>query len=144
MILSFSTVSRGQSINEYNVIKPFQAKEIYNVQDSWSTVAVISVLFPFNPVFMLEDKRFYAGITKEFSFGKFPFGRIAAEYSLIFRETHLNHLRFSYNYDIPLSRGDIAAVLLSVGGGYFTDFLSTGSFLSHHLTFSFPLMMILG
>ncbi len=77
---------------------------------------------------LVENEKVYAGVTKEFSVGRFPYGRVAAEYSLIFRETKINQLRFSYNYDIPLSAGDIAAFMLSVGGGYFTDFDKTGYF----------------
>ena len=85
-------------------------------------------MFPINPILLLEDKKFYVGITKEFSFGIFPYGRIAAEYSLIFRNTRLNQLRFSYNFDIPVEAGDLAAFFLTVGAGYFTDFYKEGYF----------------
>ncbi len=90
-------------------------------------LTTLALLFPINPIFMLEGKRFYAGITKEFSIGIVNYGRVAAEYSLIFRETKLNQLRFSYNYDFPLEV-DIAAILLTFGAGFFTDFYKQGYF----------------
>lgn len=95
---------------------------------SFNTAKTLALLFPFNPIFLIENKKFYAGITKEVSIGKFPFGRIASEYSLIFRKTHLNQLRFSYNFDIPLETSDFAVFMLSLGGGYFTDFSKEGYF----------------
>lgn len=95
---------------------------------SFNTAKTLTLLFPFNPIFLIENKKFYAGITKEVSIGKFPFGRLASEYSLIFRKTHLNQLRFSYNFDIPLETSDFAVFMLSIGGGYFTDFSKEGYF----------------
>lgn len=91
-------------------------------------LSVFALLFPLNPILLIENEKFYVGITKEFSVGKFPFGRAAVEYSLIFRETHVNQLRLSYNFDIPLVSGDFAAIMLSAGGGYFTDFDKKGYF----------------
>lgn len=95
---------------------------------SYNSAKTLAILFPFNPIFLIENKKFYAGITKEISVGKFPFGRLAAEYSLIFRKTHLNQLRFSYNLDIPLESSDLVVLMLSVGCGYFTDFSKEGYF----------------
>lgn len=89
---------------------------------------VALAVFPLNPILMIEGKKFYAGITKEIALGFFPYGRVATEYSLIFRETRVNHLRFSYNYDFPIEVGDFAAFMISVGGGYFTDFNKQGYF----------------
>ncbi len=105
-----------------------------NPKDRSSTLAAESIgevalaLFPLNPILMIEGDKFYAGITKEVSFGSYPYGRIAAEYSLIFRETRVNHLRFSYNYDIAIEARDFAAFFLTLGGGYFTDFNKEGYF----------------
>lgn len=96
------------------------------------------ILFPFNPILLTEDKKFYAGFTKEISYSKFPYGRIALEYSLIVRETKLNHLRASYNFDIPLETGDFFAFLISVGGGYFTDFDKEGYFPQASLSLLLP------
>ena len=47
---------------------------------------------------------------------------------MIFRQTDLNQLRFSYNFDIPLVAQDFAVVFLTLGGGYFTDFRKYGYF----------------
>jgi len=96
-------------------------------------------LFPLNPILLVDNKKFYVGITKEVSFGFYPVGRISAEYSLIFRETHLNHLRFSYNYDFLIETGDFAALFLSAGGGYFTDFDKSGYFPQTSLGILFPI-----
>ena len=104
---------------------------------SFSEIAL--VLFPFNPILMIDNDKFYAGITKEISLGFIPYGRISAEYSLVFRETHLNQLRFSYNYDFLLEAGDFAAFLLTAGGGYFTDFDKTGYFPQASLAILFPI-----
>ncbi|MBL8007221.1 MAG: hypothetical protein JNJ56_06790 [Ignavibacteria bacterium] len=101
-------------------------------------IETLLIVFPLNPVFQLQDKRFYAGITKEISFGFYPYGRIAAEYSLIFRKTRLNQLRASYNLDLPLESGDFYAFLLSVGAGYFTDFTDEGFFPQASLNLFLP------
>lgn len=97
-----------------------------NATESFLQTAVL--FSPINPIFLIENKKFYVGLTKEFSIWAFPYGRLATEYSFIFRETRLNHLRVSYNFDIPVEAGDIAAFLLSFGGGYFTDFDKSGYF----------------
>ena len=96
-------------------------------------------LFPLNPILLIENKKFYVGITKEISFGFFPYGRIAAEYSLIFRETRVNHVRFSYDYDFPIEVSDFAAIMITAGGGYFTDFNKFGYFPQISFAILFPL-----
>ena len=111
---------------------------------SFNTAKTIALLFPFNPIFLIENKKFYVGITKEISLGKFPYGRLAAEYSLIFRETHLNQLRFSYNFDIPLETSDFAVFMLSLGGGYFTDFSKEGYFPQASLNLIIPFDNVIG
>jgi len=111
---------------------------------SFNTAKTIALLFPFNPIFLIENKKFYVGITKEISLGKFPYGRLAAEYSLIFRETHLNQLRFSYNFDIPLETSDFAIFMLSLGGGYFTDFSKEGYFPQASLNLIIPFDDVIG
>ena len=124
LFLMFAELSAAQ------IIPPLSM----NPKDKSSTLAAESfgevalALFPLNPILMIEGDKFYAGLTKEVSFGYFPYGRVAAEYSLIFRETRVNHLRFSYNYDIVLEAGDFAAFFLTLGGGYFTDFKKEGYF----------------
>lgn len=103
-------------------------KDISKKNSSFKSYEVAFMLFPFNPILLIENKKFYVGITKEISLGFFPYGRAAFEYSLIFRETHLNQIRVSYNFDFPVETGDFAAFLLTVGGGYFTDFSKEGYF----------------
>jgi len=111
---------------------------------SFYTAKTLALLFPLNPIFLIENKKFYVGITKEISLGKFPYGRLAAEYSLIFRETHLNQLRFSYNFDIPLETSDFAVFMLSLGGGYFTDFSKEGYFPQASLNLIIPFDNVIG
>jgi hypothetical protein len=81
-----------------------------------------------NPMLVIEDKKPYFGLTKEMSFGYYPYGRIALEYSYIFREKNTSHLRASYNYDFILEGGDFAAFNLTPGVGYFTDTKNKGIF----------------
>lgn len=112
-------------------------KQIVTESLSFSEVAL--ALFPLNPILMIDNGKFYAGITKEISLGFIPYGRISAEYSLVFREKYLNQLRFSYNYDFVIEAGDFAAVLLTAGGGYFTDFNKDGYFPQTSLAILFPI-----
>ncbi len=121
-------------LSEFNL--KFHSKE--NTAMSSGLLKAGLIVFPFNPIVLIEDKKFYAGFTKEISYGKFPYGRIALEYSLIIRETRLNHLRASYNFDIPLETGDFFAFLISVGGGYFTDFDKEGYFPQASLSLLLP------
>ncbi len=81
-----------------------------------------------NPMIVFEDKKVFFGLTKEITFGKFPYGRISFEYSYIFRSYNTSHLRFSYNYDIILEAGDFVAFTASPGLGYFTDTRNKGWF----------------
>lgn len=119
----------GQSNNiKLNFKSESNYQNPFTQQASDIGLSVFALLFPLNPILLIENEKFYVGITKEFSFGKFPFGRAAVEYSLIFRETHVNQLRLSYNFDIPLVSGDFAAIMFSAGGGYFTDFDKKGYF----------------
>jgi hypothetical protein len=86
------------------------------------------LLFPFNPMLVVENQKVYFGLTKEVSFGIARIGNIAAEYSYIFREERKNHLRFSYNYEFLASGSDFAVFLVTFGAGYFTDFNKKGFF----------------
>ena len=81
-----------------------------------------------NPMIVFEDKKVYFGLTKEITFGKFPYGRISFEYSYIFRSYNTSHLRFAYNYDIILEAGDFVAFTATPGAGYFTDTKNKGWF----------------
>lgn len=81
-----------------------------------------------NPMLVIEDKKVYFGLTKEISFGYYPYGRMAFEYSFIARNNNSSHLRTSYNYDFILEAGDFAAFVLTPGAGYFTDTKNKGWF----------------
>lgn len=81
-----------------------------------------------NPMLVIEDKKAHFGLTKEISFGYYPYGRLAIEYSFIFRDYNTSHFRFSYNFDIILEARDIAAFNLTPGVGYFTDSKNKGWF----------------
>lgn len=118
----------AQQDNNSLFLKDKKNVNAFKINTSLNTLGIVSVLFPLNPILLIENKKFYAGITKEFSLIFYPLGRLAAEYSLIFRKTDLNQLRFSYNFDIPIETADFAAFLLSFGGGYFTDFKKYGFF----------------
>lgn len=130
--------------NEFRLEFPKRLNDRSESGFSFNTAKTIALFFPFNPIFLIENKKFYVGITKEISLGKFPYGRLAAEYSLIFRETHLNQLRFSYNFDIPLETSDYAFIMLSLGGGYFTDFSKEGYFPQASLNLIIPFDDIIG
>jgi hypothetical protein len=100
------------------------------------SIGIGAILYVINPIVLYENKRIYAGITKEISigFGKLGEHRIAGEYSLIFAGNISHHIRFSYKYDILLKRGIKPSNMLqgtsvlSVGTGYFTNFDKSGIF----------------
>ena len=99
-------------------------------------IGVAAVFYLVNPILIYEDKRIYAGITKEISIGWGKFGeqRTAFEYSLILGGQIRHFIRFSYKYDFLLQSGIVPSHMLqgtstlSVGGGYFTDFNGSGIF----------------
>lgn len=129
VILICSANLKAQNKKEFQYLKnPVRLGDIERINSTQNVLTTAAILFPFNPIFIFEDKKFYVGLTKEVSIGKLAYGRIAFEYSLIFRETRVNHFRVSYNYDFPVETGDFAAFLFSAGGGYFTDFDKNGYF----------------
>ncbi|MBZ0202004.1 MAG: hypothetical protein K8I03_03200 [Ignavibacteria bacterium] len=97
-----------------------------------------------NPMLVIEDKKVFFGLTKEISIGKFPYGRVAFEYSYIFRSYNTSHFRFSYNYDIILQAGDFAAFIATPGAGYFTDTKNKGWFLHGSFGVILPLGNFVG
>lgn len=94
-----------------------------DIPASWYLAAII------NPMLVIEDKKVYFGLTKEVSAGIFPYGRVAFEYSYIFRSYNTSHFRFSYNYDFILEAGDFVGIIATPGIGYFTDTRNNGWFL---------------
>jgi hypothetical protein len=141
--------------NIYSQINPsisqpisFQDKENTSpITNSFASVSigVAAILYLMNPIVLYEDKRIYAGITKELSvgFGKLGEHRLAFEYSFVFAGNISHHFRFSYKYDIlfkeKLEPSHIlqGTSVLSPGAGYFTNFDKQGFF--PELTFGYSL-----
>lgn len=100
------------------------------------SIGVVSVLYLINPVLIYENKKVYAGITKEVSLGWGKMGehRTAFEYSLILGGQLRHFIRFSYKYDILLDKKIEPSHMLqsvpviSAGAGYFNDFRGGGVF----------------
>ena len=92
-----------------------------------------------NPILVFEDKKIFWGLTKEISFSSLRFGRLAFEYSFLFRTFNKNHLRFSYNYDFMYQQGSTwLYYAISPGAGYFTDTQNKGAFLQLSTGFFVP------
>lgn len=107
-----------------------------NKVDADLHTAIFIFIFLINPELIYENEKVNFGLTKEVSFA-FPvmgandftaLGRLGLEYSYIFRNERNHHLRSSLNVDIPIETNEFTAVMLSIGGGYFTDFKKNGIF----------------
>lgn len=110
--------------NSENIkLKPFKLSSKSGPPTYFYIAAII------NPMLVIEDKKVFFGLTKEVSFGKFPYGRIAFEYSYIFRSYNTSHIRVSYNYDFVLEAGNFVGFIATQGAGYFTDTKNNGWFL---------------
>jgi len=100
------------------------------------SIIAASIFYLINPIILYENKKLFAGITKEISIGFGDFGehRLAGEYSLILGGNVKHYIRFSYKYDILLkdnikpSHMFQGTSVLSLGAGYFTDFNGKGIF----------------
>jgi hypothetical protein len=102
---------------------------IYKKTDVPTHIFALGLLALISPMAVFEDKKVFFALTKEVSIGKFPYGRLAFEYSYVFRSYNKSHFRFSYNYDIILEAGDFFALIATPGAGYFTDTKNKGWFL---------------
>lgn len=102
---------------------------LYKKTDAPVHIYALGLLALISPMAVFEDKKVFFALTKEISIGKFPYGRLAFEYSYVFRNYNKSHFRFSYNYDIVLEAGDFMAVVATPGAGYFTDTKNKGWFL---------------
>jgi hypothetical protein len=108
-------------------------------------IAIGAILYILNPLVIYEDKKIYAGLTKELSmgFGKFGEHRFAFEYSFIFSGNASHQTRLSYKFDLLLKKKiEPSHILqgtgvLSAGAGYFTNFSKQGIF--PELTFGYSL-----
>jgi hypothetical protein len=109
------------------------------------SIGIGSILYLINPIVLYEDSRIYAGLTKELSvgFGKLGEHRAAFEYSFVFTGHISHHIRFSYKYDLLMkdkiepSHTLQGTSVLSIGGGYFTNFTKQGIF--PELTYGYSL-----
>src|SRR5690349_20486213 len=75
--------------SDFTSLKPFKLSSKADAPAYFYLFGII------NPMLVIEDKKVFFGLTKEISFGKFPYGRIAFEYSYIFRSYNTSHLRLS-------------------------------------------------
>lgn len=107
-----------------------------NSSEDFTTAALIFA-WMVNPIIVYEDKHVDIGLTKEVTLFVFPFTRLAAEYSRIFRSSNKDQFRISANLEIPFVVSDYGALSLGVGGGYFTDFKHTGYFPQAGVSFLF-------
>ena len=128
--------------NIYSQSSPYYLRSLKENKGSSSSpftkvsIGFGSILYLINPIILYEDNDIYAGLTKELSvgFGKFGEHRVAFEYSFVFAGKISSHLRFSYKYDFLMkdklepSNNLQSTSVLSVGGGYFTDFSKKGLF----------------
>jgi hypothetical protein len=135
----------GLNLKENSVNHHFQVLNSHSLKHSSSAslpnavyiIGIAAILI--NPMLVLEDKKIFFGLTKEVSIWKYPYGRLAFEYSFIFRPENKNHFRFSYNYDIVLGSGDFIGFLATPGAGYFTDTKNHGWFLQGAFTVLLPI-----
>lgn len=97
-------------------------------------LGVVSFLYLFNPIVLLENDKIAGGLTKELSvgFGKFGEYRTTFEYSFLFRADLKSHLRAGLKYDILLKENIKPSnylqgtPVISVGADYFTDLSHSG------------------
>lgn len=130
-IISLFTLIQSSYSQSNEVFHEIEASELnyYSKTDFtnsfiWGSILVIS------PSLVLEDKKAYFGLSKEFSAGKFPFGRAELDYTYIFRSERTSALHLSYNFDIPMNGNfsQPSLFMISPGGGYYTDFTRKGLF----------------
>lgn len=102
----------------------------YSSKSDFTNSFIISAILVLSPTLILEDGKGYFGLSKEFSAGKYPFGRAELDYTYIFRNERSSALHLSYNFDIPLNGNfsDPSLFMLSPGAGYYTDFTRKGFF----------------
>jgi hypothetical protein len=124
----------GEKISHADYLKHFKQSSSSSFLPV--SIAAAGIFYLINPILLYENKKLYAGITKEFSIGFGDIGehRIATEYSLILGGNVKHYLRFSYKYDFLLkdnikpSHMLQGTGVLSLGAGYFTDFNGNGIF----------------
>lgn len=156
LIVTFSVQSFGQSTDSSVVFLKNQnpAQNLFktDIQNSPAfkpenstlplAVSVLVFLYLLNPMLLFEEGA-TVGLTKELSLGFGDFGeyRLGAEYSFLFRSDKTSQLRFSGNYDFILddlqpSNMLQTSMVISLGGGFFTDFDANGYFAQSTYGFS--------
>lgn len=133
-----------QAVNSQNINLKLKEGKFSGLSSGSGAPAYFYVAAIINPMLVIEDKKVFFGLTKEITFGKFPYGRVAFEYSYIFRNYNTSHLRFSYNYDFILEAGDFAAFIVTPGAGYFADTKNRGWFLHGSFGVILPLGNYIG
>ncbi|HEX2788065.1 MAG TPA: hypothetical protein VHP32_09185 [Ignavibacteria bacterium] len=146
LLIHNTSYSQYLDSSEYNVpsysLKDFTSSKFLkpgNTEINPALPAAIwlwSAIYFFNPIVTFQNGGANVGLTKEISLGFGYFGeyRIGAEYSLIFKGNQKNQLRLSAKYDYLLkdsiqpSNMLQGTTVLSLGGGYFTDFTDSGIF----------------
>lgn len=129
LICSFFNILNAQSLQTMGKEKLTLNSLAHSKNSSdGGTFKFITMLSPINPIVEVENSKVYFGLTKEVVLGVVGLGHLGVEYSHLFRTDNSNQLRFSYNYDFFTKPSDFAAFLISVGGGYFTDFNKKGYF----------------
>ena len=146
MITCCNTYSQTNPLTDKLILIP-DKQNITTLETSSSSlyVGAGALLYFLNPIVIYENKRFYAGITKELSvgYGKLGQHRFAFEYSFIFSGNISHHVRFSYKYDLLLndkiepSHNLQGTGVVSLGAGFFTNFDKSGVF--PELTFGYSL-----
>lgn len=144
ILLLFLTVNAfTQSIklsdfNSKNNSKSVYKNTLEKVED-FEIYKPIMMLWPLNPMIVVENSNVYFGLTKEVDIiMPYAKAKLGFEYSYIFRSERNNHLRVFADYIIPLQTGDFALVLVHLGGGYFTDTKKSGLFPQASLSILVP------
>lgn len=123
----------SKNISKSNYKNPLEKTEDFELYKP------IMMLWPLNPMIVIEDSKVYFGLTKEVDIiMPYAKAKIGFEYSYIFRSERNNHLRVFADYIIPLQTGDFALVLVNLGGGYFTDTKKSGLFPQASLSILVP------
>ncbi|HCA42732.1 MAG TPA: hypothetical protein DEP28_05710 [Bacteroidetes bacterium] len=149
IIICFSLLTvnvNAQNFNNLNDLKnnnhfyksEFRKNQTYLAPQSPTlplALGLVTALYLINPIIIGNTDGVNLGLTKEISVGFGYFGeyRIGAEYSLIFKGQNKNQLRISGKYDNLLSDIKPSNMLqttqvISIGGGFFTDFNVKGFF----------------
>lgn len=138
LIIILSSIVYSNTYSQINFEDSFRFYEKKSKTSSVLPVSigVLAAVYLINPITEYTDKKLYLGMTKELSIGWGKLGehRTTFEYSMIFGGNIRHHIRFSYKYDILLRTGIQPSHMLqgtsvlSLGGGYFTDFDDKGFF----------------